>query len=115
MKQKDFLIILIPIFILTILWVIFNIYHNHVTSTIKDPLTTQTIPIEGKFDANTIEAVKNRQRVDPLYEIQGTPTPEEQIIEKVTPTPTLEPEPTITPTEILIQTEPSPTDQGLTP
>lgn len=82
MKQKDFLIILIPLFILTILWVVFNIYHNHVTSTIKDPLTFQIIPIEGKFDTNSINKIKNRQRVNPLYEKQSqintTPIPTDE-------------------------------------
>ena len=82
MKQKDILIILVSLFILTVLWVIFNIYHNYVTSTIKDPLSIQIIPIEGKFDKDTISKIKNRKRVDPLYEIQpqisNTPTSTEE-------------------------------------
>lgn len=97
MKQKDFLIILVPAFILTILWVVFSIYHNYVTSTIKDPLTFQTIPIDGKFDKLTIENIKNRQRINPLYELLTLPS------EEITPTSTPEPSPTlteeITPTE----------------
>lgn len=71
MKQKDFMIILVPLFVLTILWVIFNIYHSFVTSTIKDPLSIQIIPIEGKFDTGTVNEVKNRKKVNPLYEIQA--------------------------------------------
>ncbi|MBI2621138.1 MAG: hypothetical protein HYW63_00635 [Candidatus Levybacteria bacterium] len=70
MKQRDFLIILSSFFILTVLWVIFNIYHSFVTSTIKDPLSVQIIPIEGTFDLNTINKLKARKRVSPLYEIQ---------------------------------------------
>lgn len=95
MKQKELLIILIPSFILTILWVIFSIYHNHVTSTVKNPLTIQTIPIVGKFDTNTIEALKNRQKVNPLYEVKSvvTPIPEDIPLEEVSPTITPEPTP----------------------
>ena len=83
MKQKDLLIILIPAFILTVLWVIFSIYHNFVSSTIKDPLTYQIIPIEGKFDNDTIDNLKSRARVEPSYEIIP-------IEEEITPTPTPE-------------------------
>ncbi len=111
MKQKDLIILLAPLFILTILWVVFNVYHNYVTSTIKDPLSIQIIPIEGKFDTNTIEKVKSRQRINPLYEIQvqltpvPSPTPEPILIIEptlqLTPTPTEEvlptPEPGVTP------------------
>lgn len=83
MKQKELLTILVPLFILTILWVLFNIYHNHVTSTIKDPLNIQIIPIEGNFDNETINKIKDRQRIDPLYEIQN------QADENPTPTTTI--------------------------
>ncbi len=82
MKQKDFLIILVPLFILTVLWVIFNIYHNYVTSTIKDPLSIQIIPIVGKFDTQVLNRLKGRERINPLYEISSqispTPTPTEE-------------------------------------
>ena len=96
MKQKDLLIILVPLFVLTVLWVVFNIYHNYVTSTIKDPLSIQIIPIEGKFDTNTVNKIKSRKRVDPLYEVQA------QISD--IPAPTEEPEGSesaeVSPTEI---------------
>ncbi len=83
MKQKDLLILLTPMFIVTILWVIFNIYHNHVTSTITDPLTVQIIPIDGNFNKASIESIKNRKRTEPLFvapvnddeEISPIPTP----------------------------------------
>lgn len=102
MKQKDLVLLLVPLFILTILWVIFNIYHNHVTSTIEDPLNFQIIPLVGKFDTNAINKTKNRQRIDPLYEIQSqisatptpiiTPTPEETSTESAQISPTTTPE-----------------------
>lgn len=87
MKQKEVLTILIPVFILTVLWVLFNIYHNFVTSTIKDPLTVQIIPINGSFDKKTISDLNKRKKVNPAYEVVSQ---EENI--SPTPTPTLTPE-----------------------
>lgn len=79
MKQRDLAIILVPIFILTIFWVIFNVYHSYVNSTIKFPVLEQIVPIQGTFDTNTIEQIKTRTRVNPtdeiITEISGTPTP----------------------------------------
>lgn len=91
MKQKDFLIILIPGVVLSILWVVFTIYHNLTTSTIKDPLTFQIMPIEGKFDTKTINKLKEKQRINPLFDIVAsettpTPSPESSLIEEVIPT-----------------------------
>jgi len=104
MKQKDLLIILIPTFILTVLWVIFSIYHNYTTSTITDPLTIQVVPIAGSFDTNAISKIKDRQLINPLYQSQNqgavtspTPTP-------ATPTPTVENGPSVTPTESITPT-----------
>lgn len=81
MKQKDLLILLIPMFLITVLWVIFNIYHNHVSSTITDPLTVQIIPIDGKFNRASLESIKDRKRTEPLFtapiveDNQTSPTP----------------------------------------
>lgn len=69
MKQRDLIIILVPAFILTVLWVIFNVYHNYVTSTITDPLTYQIIPINGTFDTKAVAEIKQRKRVEPANEI----------------------------------------------
>lgn len=77
MKQRNLVIFLVPIFILTVLWVIFNVYHNYISSTITDPLTYQIVPIEGKFDSATIEAIKQRKRVSPSNEIIVETTDEE--------------------------------------
>lgn len=73
MKQKEFLIIVISVFSLTLLWVIFNIYHNRATSTITDPLNFQIIPIEGKFDKESIRKIKERNRVNPFFETINKP------------------------------------------
>lgn len=92
MKRKDFLIILVPSFIITILWVVFSIYHNLTTSTIIDPLTIQIIPIGGSFDEKSIQNIKNRQKVDPLFEFEAVP--------ELNPTPMPSPAPEATPSAI---------------
>lgn len=83
MKQKELVIFLVPMFLITVLWVIFNIYHNHVSSTITDPLTLQIIPIDGKFNRTSLESIKDRKRIEPLFvapvtedeDISPTPSP----------------------------------------
>lgn len=71
MKQKDIFLILVPSFILVVLWVIFSIYHNFVSSTISQPLTSQIRPIQGTFDMKEIEAIKQRQVIPPVYSLSG--------------------------------------------
>lgn len=68
MKQKDILLLIISSFILVILWIIFSIYHNSVTSTIPEAVSIQILPINPTFDKNTIESIKRRTGVAPIYE-----------------------------------------------
>ena len=70
MKQKDFAIILAPVFLLTVLWVIFEVYQSYTKSTITDPLTIQIVPIDGTFNEKAIDKLKNRDRIEPLYDLQ---------------------------------------------
>lgn len=84
MNQKKLTIILVPILILTILWVVFNIYHNHVSSTITDVQNYQIIPIEGSFNKNAIEQIKKRTKIEAANEISA------EISEVPTPSPTPE-------------------------
>lgn len=66
MKQKDILIIAISTFITILAWIGFHIYHATVTTTVSQSLQKQIQPIEGKFDVDTIEAVKKREKVLPI-------------------------------------------------
>jgi hypothetical protein len=68
-KQKNFVILLIPILILTVVWVLSNVFHGYVDSTIELPLQEEIIPIEGSFDMQTISKIKERIRVNPLNDI----------------------------------------------
>jgi hypothetical protein len=99
--QKDILYISISSFVLTVLWIGFNLYHAHVASTIEPSLQLQIEPIEPSFDTETIGRLKNRQSVAPLFELEGSSisTPEAN----TTPSPETEEPPVSTESEI--QTE----------
>lgn len=92
MNQKKLAILLVPIFILTILWVIFNVYHSHVDSTIKDPLNYQIIPIEGTFNTDAIDRIKERSRIDAANELTAPEAEELSPSPSPSPTPELEDE-----------------------
>lgn len=85
MRQRDLLLLLVPFFIMVVAWIIFNIYHSSATSTISDTLNIQIAPINPTFDKKAIEAIKNRDDVEPIYDLSNstlaTPIPE------ATPTP----------------------------
>lgn len=68
MKQKDILLLVVPTFILVVAWIVFSIYHNWGTSTISETLNIQITPIEGKFDKETIDNLKRREKVLPVFE-----------------------------------------------
>lgn len=71
MKQKDILLLVVPTFILVVAWIVFSIYHNWGTSTIPEALNIQITPIEGKFDKETIDNLKKREKVLPVFEATG--------------------------------------------
>lgn len=84
--QKDILYIAISSFILVVLWIGFNLYHAHATSTIEPVLQLQIKPIDSSFDTSVIQKLKSRQNVQPIYEfgnassaanISPTPTTQE--------------------------------------
>lgn len=70
--------IAVPSFILIVIWVIFSIYHNSVSSTITPILGVQIKPIKPEFDTTTLYNLKLRKKVDPIYQItveSPSPTP----------------------------------------
>lgn len=90
MKQKEILFILSSALLVTIIWVAFNIYHNAITSTISETLAVQIIPIPGKFDTVTIEKLKKRQKITPLYSPEKEINKNENIIPSITISPSQE-------------------------
>ena len=93
MKRNDILLLLIPSLLIVVFWVVFNIYHNFVTSTIPEDLNAQITPISPDFDTSVIENFKKRKIIEPLYVI----SPESQPEENTLPSP-------LTPSEVPIST-----------
>jgi len=76
MKQKDVFVILILLFVFVVVWIGSSIYHNSISSTISKTLNQDIFQIDPKFDVQTIDKLKNRQRLNPLFELENiTPTP----------------------------------------
>ena len=93
MKQKDIVFILASAFFVIIVWIIFSVYHNAVSSTISQKLNVQIIPITASFDLKTIDTIKNREKVEPLYD-SSDQAPSLAPIPNSSPSPTLIPTPT---------------------
>lgn len=69
MKRGDIILLLSEIFILVVVWIVFNILHNSATSTISETLTENVLPINPDFDTKTLEGLKTRERVEPIYDL----------------------------------------------
>ena len=68
MIRKDILALLIPTFIFVFAWIGFDIYHNSGKSTISEEIKMQITPISPDFDTKTIDKLKKRQNVIPIYQ-----------------------------------------------
>lgn len=71
MKNKDITLILVSIFIVISAWVTFNIIHSGAQSTISEDLNRNIIPINPNFDTKTIDALKKRTIVSPIYSLSS--------------------------------------------
>lgn len=72
--KKDILFILISSFIIVAAWIGFNLYHIWVTSTVSQNIQMQLTPIDPNFDPTTIQQLRNREHIDPLYEQRAMPS-----------------------------------------
>ncbi len=86
MKQKDILIILVLLFVFVVAWVGGNIYHSIANSTISETTSRDISPITPTFDTKTVNKLKQRQKINPSFELQNmTPTPTPLPIEILSP------------------------------
>lgn len=69
--RKDVLFLSISFFVMVVAWVGFNLYHTWVTSTISADLQMQIQPIDPTFDMATINQLKKREKIVPLFELTG--------------------------------------------
>lgn len=71
-KKKETFIILWMTFLTVVAWIGLSIYHIWATSTIKDIDAASIIPIIPKFDTNTINKLKTREIIEPVYQFIDT-------------------------------------------
>ena len=73
-SKKDILIIIILFFVSTFIWIGSNIYHTSVSSTISEDTSKEIAPINSNFDTGTINELKSRGKILPIYDLQS-PSP----------------------------------------
>lgn len=78
MKQRDIIILVVPLFFLALLWTAYSVYINSVSSTVPESLNIQITPIDSKFDEKTIEELKNRQNLLPVFDATSSPAGTEE-------------------------------------
>ena len=92
MKQRDILFLVISTFVLILAWIGFSIYHNLVSSTITKPVEEKIIPINPTFDTRTIDTLKERKNIEPIFQTKRNEVMESTSIENITqPSETLPP------------------------
>ncbi len=92
MKQRDLLFLVISTFILIVAWIGFSIYHNLVSSTITGPVEEKILPINPTFDTKTIDTLKKRKNIEPIFQTKSNQATESAVVGAIGgPSPTLSP------------------------
>lgn len=84
MKQRDVLFLVISTFVLIVAWIGFSIYHNLVSSTITKSVGEKIVPINPTFDTKTIDTLKERKTIEPIFQIKSEEATESAVIETIT-------------------------------
>ena len=66
MGRRDMLLLSIFTLVTTAGWIIFDVYHSFVTSTISEEVEQQIAPITHTFEQSVIDRIKNRLPIEPL-------------------------------------------------
>lgn len=66
MGRRDVLLLSFLTFITAIAWIVFDVYHASVTSTIPQEVETQLAPVTPKFDTEVIEKIRRRENIEPF-------------------------------------------------
>lgn len=75
MKHNQLIIILVLLLIFVVAWIVANVYHNLNISTIPETTSQEIAPIDPTFDIKTIDKLKKREEVTPVFELENLPTP----------------------------------------
>lgn len=78
MREKDIILLVVPLFFLALLWIGYSVYINSVSSTIPENINVQIAPIDGNFDEKTINELKGRQNLLPVFD-SATGSPEAEV------------------------------------
>jgi hypothetical protein len=70
--KTDLIIILLTSFVVIVCWIGFNIYNKSVSSTIDDTLAKEILPIPPHFDTDTIDALNQREKIEPQFSLTQT-------------------------------------------
>jgi hypothetical protein len=68
-KRQDVIVTLWMTFLTIVAWISFGIYHIWTTSTLSEIDISAISTIDPNFDTNTINMLKNREMINPIYHI----------------------------------------------
>lgn len=78
-KQSDFLFIIIPSFVVILLWIVFTIFRSATSSTISETHSLLIQPISPNLDVSVITQLNKRKKISPnLDEVIQATTEEEE-------------------------------------
>ncbi len=83
MKQREVLLLVFSTFILIIAWIGFSIYHNLVSSTITKPVEEKIVPINPSFDTKTIDILKERRTIEPIFQTNSKESTESSRVKNI--------------------------------
>jgi hypothetical protein len=75
MKQNEIALILFSILILVAIWIGSNVYHAHIESDSSGVQGIQVMTIDPKFEKEVIGRLKNRTKIDPLFQSSSAASP----------------------------------------
>lgn len=75
MKQNQLLLILVLLLIFVVVWIGGNVYYSLNKSTISETTSQEIAPIDPTFNIQIIDKLKEREIVNPDFELKNIPTP----------------------------------------
>lgn len=64
--RRDVFLLSLLTFVTTVAWIVFDVYHSSVTTTISPEIEEKIVPITPTFDLPLVEGLKRRQKIDPF-------------------------------------------------
>lgn len=103
MNQKDLIKLLTFASIAVFAWIVFNVLHSRLSTTISEEVSMQISPITPSFNTQDVSLLKNRLQIQPILQLGNnastTPTPTTPVQTLTVPT-TIAPSPTVLVTPI---------------